>query len=150
MAAIVVRGGKPLLDNAEEILKRLLRLVQVASNPALVDESYNAEPGKLPILSNLLQKAVDDGSKVIIWSSFIGNVDWLARHFSSFHPVRIHGKLAIPDRNRAVVKFKNEKDCKLLEATPGAAKEGLTLTVANRAIFYDRAFSLDDYLQAQD
>ena len=35
-------------------------------------------------------------------------------------------------------------------ATPGAAKEGLTLTCANHAIFYDRSFSLDDYLQAQD
>ena len=32
----------------------------------------------------------------------------------------------------------------------GAAKEGLTLTTANHAIFYDRSFSLDDYLQAQD
>jgi len=35
-------------------------------------------------------------------------------------------------------------------ATPGAAKEGLTLTVANHAVFFDRSFSLDDYLQAQD
>ena len=35
-------------------------------------------------------------------------------------------------------------------ATPQSAKEGLTLTVANNAIFYDRGFSLDDYLQAQD
>ena len=35
-------------------------------------------------------------------------------------------------------------------ATPAAAKEGLTLTVANHAVFYDRSFSLDDYLQAQD
>lgn len=34
--------------------------------------------------------------------------------------------------------------------TPGSAKEGLTLTVANHVIFYDRSFSLDDYLQAQD
>ena len=32
----------------------------------------------------------------------------------------------------------------------GVAKEGLTLTVANHAIFYDRGFGLDDYLQAQD
>jgi SNF2 family DNA or RNA helicase len=38
----------------------------------------------------------------------------------------------------------------VLIATPGSAKEGLTLTVANNAIFYDRSFSLDDYLQAQD
>jgi SNF2 family DNA or RNA helicase len=39
---------------------------------------------------------------------------------------------------------------RVLIATPGAAKEGLTLTVANHVIFYDRSFSLDDYLQAQD
>jgi SNF2 family DNA or RNA helicase len=38
----------------------------------------------------------------------------------------------------------------VLIATPGAAKEGLTLTVANHVIFFDRSFSLDDYLQAQD
>ena len=41
-------------------------------------------------------------------------------------------------------------DAKILFATPQSAKEGLTLTVANNAIFYDRGFNLDDYLQAQD
>ena len=43
-----------------------------------------------------------------------------------------------------------DPSCRLLVATPGAAKEGLTLTVANHALFFDRTFSLDDYLQAQD
>ena len=38
----------------------------------------------------------------------------------------------------------------MLFATPQAAKEGLTLTIANHVIFYDRGFNLDDYLQAQD
>ena len=41
-------------------------------------------------------------------------------------------------------------DAQILFATPQSAKEGLTLTVANHAIFYDRGFNLDDYLQAQD
>ncbi len=43
-----------------------------------------------------------------------------------------------------------DPECRILLATPGAAKEGLTLTVANHVIFFDRSFSLDDYLQAQD
>ena len=150
MAAIVVREGEPVFDDAEQVLKRLLRLVQVASNPALVDDSYNADPGKLPILANLLKNAIDDGSKAIVWSSFTGTVDWLSRYFRSLNPARIHGKMAMAERNRAVAKFKNDEDCKVLIATPGAAKEGLTLTVANRAVFFDRSFSLDDYLQAQD
>jgi SNF2 family DNA or RNA helicase len=53
-------------------------------------------------------------------------------------------------REAALSAFKTDPDCRILVATPGAAKEGLTLTVANHAIFYDRSFSLDDYLQAQD
>ena len=52
-------------------------------------------------------------------------------------------------RNQAVQSFTNSSNLVLI-ATPGAAKEGLTLTVANHAIFYDRGFGLDDYLQAQD
>ena len=51
---------------------------------------------------------------------------------------------------RAIDEFKNKEGVSILVATPGAAKEGLTLTVANHAIYYDRTFSLDDYLQSQD
>lgn len=58
--------------------------------------------------------------------------------------------MSIEERNLSVDKFKYDDSCKVLFATPQAAKEGLTLTVANNAIFYDRSFNLDDYLQAQD
>ena len=57
--------------------------------------------------------------------------------------------MTIEDRNKSVERFKFG-DSKILFATPQAAKEGLTLTVANNVIFYDRGFNLDDYLQAQD
>ena len=69
--------------------------------------------------------------------------------YKEYNAVKIHGKMKIEDRNRSVEKFK-KGDAKVLFATPQSAKEGLTLTVANNVIFYDRGFSLDDYLQAQD
>lgn len=53
------------------------------------------------------------------------------------------------ERNKSVEKFRSD-DTRILFATPASAKEGLTLTMANHVIFYDRGFSLDDYLQAQD
>ena len=62
----------------------------------------------------------------------------------------VHGGLSIAEREEALNTFKTEPRCQVLVATPGAAKEGLTLTVANHAVFFDRSFSLDDYLQAQD
>jgi SNF2 family DNA or RNA helicase len=150
MSAVVVREGRAVLDDAEEMLKRLLRLVQVASNPALIDESYRADPGKLPVLESMLNDAIDSGSKVVVWTAFTENAVWLARRFDRFGAVYVHGRIRIDLRNDAIKSFKSDDECKLLVATPGAAKEGLTLTVANHAIFYDRSFSLDDYLQAQD
>jgi SNF2 family DNA or RNA helicase len=150
LQAEVLRGGKLVTDDAEEILKRLLRLVQVASNPLLVDDSYKSEPGKLPAARRLIDRALADGSKAILWTNFIANADWLGRQFRDSGSVVVHGSKAIADRNAALDRFKNDPEIKVLVATPASAKEGLTLTVANHAVFFDRSFSLDDYLQAQD
>src|SRR5690606_22137789 len=54
LAATVVQDGQAVLDDAEGLLKRLLRLVQVASHPAMVDQAYRAVPGKIPVLASLL------------------------------------------------------------------------------------------------
>ena len=75
--AEVFRDGQMVEDDAESILKRLLRLVQVASNPKLIDQSYEATPGKFPELLSLLEQATGAGSKSIVWTSFVGNADWL-------------------------------------------------------------------------
>ncbi len=150
LGAVIVANGVPTYDESEGILKRLLRLVQVASNPAILDESYKTEPGKYSYLEYELNRIIANGEKAIVWTSFIKNADWLNKKLSRYSPAKIHGKMNIEDRNWSIRKFKNDPECKVLIATPGAAKEGLTLTVANHVLFYDRSFSLDDYLQAQD
>lgn len=152
LRAVVVRKGVPKVDAADDLLKRLLRLVQVASNPRLVDDSYSEMPGKYDVLAALLTEKLspDPSSKAIVWTSFTENADWLARTLREYGAVRVHGRMAIDDRNRAIEKFKTDAKVRVLVATPGAAKEGLTLTIANYAVFFDRSFSLDDYLQAQD
>lgn len=150
LKAVVVKDGIPALDKSDQILKRLLRLIQVASNPHLVDESYRARPGKLEYLLDLVASIALNKEKGIIWTSFTDNVDWLTREIAKYGSVRIHGKLTMQARNLAVERFLTDPEVRFLVATPGAAKEGLTLTVANHVIFYDRSFSLDDFLQAQD
>lgn len=150
IGAIVVQEGKPCLDDVENLLKRLLRLVQVASNPSLVDEAYHEEPGKLATAREIVSEFVPAKKKVIIWTNFVKNVAWLKKQFASHEPATITGRMSIDERSASVRKFKEDPSCGILIATPGSAKEGLTLTVANCAIFFDRSFSLDDYLQAQD
>jgi SNF2 family DNA or RNA helicase len=150
MSASVVSQELVVEDNAEEVLKRLLRLVQLASNPRLIDESYSEVPGKVASLERIVTSAIESGSKIIVWTSFVANADWLEHHLAAYGAVKVHGSLSIDDRNASISAFKKDPKCRVLVATPGAAKEGLTLTVANHAVFYDRSFSLDDYLQAQD
>ena len=150
LRVVVVKDGIPTEDRSDDLLKRLLRLVQIASNPSIIDDNYHAEPGKLRYLNNLLADAFSRNEKAIVWTSFIANAKWLSAQLSEHKPAIVHGQLDMPRRDREISAFISDPDVKVLIATPGAAKEGLTLTVANHVIFYDRTFSLDDYLQAQD
>jgi SNF2 family DNA or RNA helicase len=150
LRAVVLKDGVPSEDRAEVVLKRLVRLVQLASNPRLVDQSYAREPGKLPVLIDLVHRIRDRAQKCIVWSSFNENVDWLTDQLREFGARRLHGQMAMEQRQRSLDKFMTDAACGVLVATPGVGKEGLTLTVANHVVFYDRSFSLDDYLQAQD
>lgn len=145
----VEKDGQIVEDDSSATVKRLLRLVQVASNPRLVDDSYRGESAKEQVLNSLIEKIIANGEKCIVWTNFIENVDEFTRAYSEYGAVKIHGGMKIVDRNKSVEKFRTE-DSKILFATPSSAKEGLTLTMANHVIFYDRGFSLDDYLQAQD
>lgn len=149
MEITIKKGDQTLLDESPEAIKRLLRLVQVASNPKLLDDNYCNLSGKESALDDLLIRIVEKGEKVIVWSIFTENIDYFCKKYNKYGSVKITGKMSTEDRIKSVKNFKTG-DAKILFATPQSAKEGLTLTVANHSIFYDRGFNLDDYLQAQD
>ncbi|MGE9932564.1 DEAD/DEAH box helicase [Anaerovoracaceae bacterium SGI.174] len=150
MQTEIQKDGQMILDDESASLKRILRLVQVASNPRLVDERYNKVSCKENVLDDLIKDIEGKGEKCIVWSNFIHNIDWLSKKYSNLNAVKIHGNMDMTSRNKSVEQFKSNENCKILFATPQSSKEGLTLTVANHVIFYDRGFNLDDYLQAQD
>lgn len=143
-------SGESILDKSENILKRLLRLTQIASNPKLIDSSYSEDPAKFILLDKLVKEIVNRGEKVIIWTSFVNNIITLRNRYSRYNSLTIYGKMKIEERNKAVKWFQEDPDYKVLVANPTAAKEGLTLTTANNAIYVDRTFNLVDYLQSQD
>ena len=149
MQILLQRDDKTILDESSDSIKRLLRLVQITSNPRLLDDLYCSFSSKEAKLDELIKEVINRDEKVIVWSIFTGNVDYFCKKYKNLGVVKITGKMNIKDRIHSVHEFKNG-DAKVLFATPQSAKEGLTLTVANNVIFYDRGFNLDDYLQAQD
>ena len=50
------QDGQIIVDEQEAILKRLLRLIQITSNPSILDESYQITSGKIPTLVKLIEE----------------------------------------------------------------------------------------------
>lgn len=145
-------SGEQVLETAETILARMVRLAQLASNPRLIDDGYAETPAKVTALDELLAGYFrgDAAQKVIVWTSFVENIRMLCGRYEHWKPVAIHGDIANAERDLAVWSFRNDPATRLLIANPAAAREGLTLTEANIAIYLDRTFNLVDYLQSQD
>lgn len=140
---------KKSIDDVSSVLKRILRLEQITSNPRMLNEDITYSSGKEQELDSLVKQIINRDEKVIIWTNYIYNVNYFGEKYKKYNAVKISGSISTDDRNNSIKEFKTGNS-KVLIATPQSAKEGLTLTVANNAIFYDRGFSLDDYLQAQD
>ena len=143
--------GARIEERADAILARLVRLAQLASNPAMLDTAYVETPAKfLQLDHELAGRMSDPAQKVLIWTSFVENINALRQRYGCWNPVCIHGAIRNEERDAAVKAFKTDPDTRILIANPAAAREGLTLTEANLAIYLDRTFNLVDYLQSQD
>jgi SNF2 family DNA or RNA helicase len=144
-------SGEEILARAENILTRLVRLAQLASNPALIDSDYDETPAKFEALSELIPAYLqDDSDKIILWTSFVGHIPSLQARYRDLKPVTLYGEMDGLSRERAIAAFKKDRTVRLLIANPAAAREGLTLTQARTAIYLDRTFNLVDFLQSQD
>jgi len=142
--------GEIVIDESEEILKKLLRLAQIASNPFLVDKAYKETPSKLYLLDELVENILGKTEKVIIWSCFVDNIRILYKRYKKFGSLMLYGNIPMEKRAEIVKQFRYNDKFMVLIANPAAAREGLTLTSANNAIYLDRNFNLVDYLQSQD
>jgi len=142
--------GEKIIEEIDNFLVKLLRLTQIASNPGLIVEDYDETPSKFLKLDEILNEIISNKEKAIIWTSFRKNIRILKRRYKDLGALMLFGEIPIIERNNVVQKFMDVKKFKILIANPAAAKEGLTLTSANNAIYLDRNFNMDDYLQSQD
>jgi SWI/SNF-related matrix-associated actin-dependent regulator of chromatin subfamily A-like protein 1 len=143
-------SGQEVIAQADNILTRLVRLAQIASNPRLIDAGYTETPAKLTVLDEMLDAYLPSAKKVIVWTSFVPNIETTLTRYPRLHPVALHGQMTNEARTAAVKAFKTNPDVRLLVANPAAAREGLTLTESSCAIYLDRTFNLVDFLQSQD
>lgn len=146
------------------------RLLQFVSNPALLASELNfgkadllsavLDEGEGPKMRYVLRRArqlTQEGKKVLIWSSFVRNVEFIAAKLSDLGAVYIHGGVDAGDedddetREGKIKLFHDDPNTMVMVANPAAASEGVSLhRVCHHAIYLDRTFNAAHYLQSED
>ena len=144
-------GGEEFKSFASTAFTRLLRLSQLASNPALIDPEEQREPAKFGELDRILEELIGAGGrKVILWSYFVGTIESLVERYGHFGVAGLYGGTPAFDRQDIVQAFQEGPEVKLLIGNPAAAGTGFTMTAASFAIYETLNWRYDLYAQSQD
>jgi SNF2 family DNA or RNA helicase len=144
-------------------------LLQLVSNPALLLDGNHGLPEQLlhaaiaagaPKVDWVCRRArelASQGSKVLIWTNFISNVQTIAARLADLEAQSIFG--AVPTgsedddetREGKIRRFKTDANCYALVANPQACAEAISLHMqCHHAIYVDRTYNAAQYLQSQN
>ena len=98
---------------------------------------------------DFLENYVETKQKIVVFCNFVASAKKIYEHFKD-HAVIFTGENNSQEKQDAVDKFQNDKNCLIFIGTIGAAGVGITLTEADTTLFVDEAWSPSDNIQAQD
>lgn len=121
-----------------KILAALTRLRQICCHPGTFIENYNGGSGKLELLLEILDDAIANGHRILIFSQFtsmlsIIDAELKKRKIDGFY---LEGSTKIKDRNDYVKRF-NQGEGKVFLISLKAGGTGLNLVGADTVIHYD-------------
>ena len=143
--------GEEFRAFASTAFTRLLRLSQLASNPALVNPEEQREPAKFGEIDRILRELIGScGRKVILWSYYVATIKALVERYRHFGVVSLYGGTPTDERQDIVQSFQSDNKVSLLIGNPAAAGTGFTMTAATYAIYETLNWRYDLYAQSQD
>ena len=149
----VVRKGLQDVERAQEgiarrgaILTTLLRLKQVCNHPAhyLGDgSSLHSRSGKLDLLTEMLEEALEEGDRCLVFTQFKEMGSLLKTHVeerTGGSVLFLHGSVPQKERDTMVADFQESRPDgpKVFVLSLKAGGTGLNLTAANRVFHFDR------------
>lgn len=102
-------------------------------------------------ITKFIAKAASEGRKVLIWSTFVGNLLALQRLLAPYEPALIYGATPIEERSIELERFRKSEKCHVLLSNPQTLGEGISLHKdCHEAIYVDRSYNAGLYLQSLD
>ena len=130
-------------------LTELIRLRQITGYTGTLSSSIK-ESAKLDRMEQIVEEAVDNGKKVVIFSNWTQITRVIANRLDDYDPCVITGEVSDGLRAIQVDHFQNDPRCKVAIGTIGAMGTGLTLTAGTVEIFMDEPWNMALKEQAED
>ena len=104
---------------------------------------------KVPYTCELIDKVIEQGKKVIVFTNFTSSLDMLHEKYKK-NSVILDGRMSKDKRQQSVDKFQNDDKIKIFISNIKAGGVGITLTAAEVVIMNDLSFVPSDHSQAED
>ncbi len=118
---------------------------------ALANYAKHEIPSKYLWLARFVESSAREGRKVLVWSTFVGNLVAVEKLLKKFNPAVVHGGVQGDIRGDQIAKFRKDPTCWVLISNPQTLGEGVSLHhECHDAVFIDRSFNAGQYLQALD
>lgn len=135
---------------ANNPLAELIRLRQATGYTGILSSTIQ-ESAKLDRMEELVDEAIENGKKVVIFSNWTQMTSPIKQRLQKkYYCVMITGELNAEARQKAVDEFQNNDRCKVIIGTTGAMGTGLTLTAGTVEIFLDEPWNRANKEQAED
>jgi SNF2 family DNA or RNA helicase len=143
-------------------LTQLLRLRQICCDPRLAEGARHpaagnaaqpyADSAKLEALRELLEEALDDGHRVLVFSQFTSLLDLLAQDlsFQGIGCCRLDGSMPVGARQAEVDRFQSSREIPIFLLSLKAGGSGLNLTGADTVVHFDPWWNPAAEMQATD
>jgi SNF2 family DNA or RNA helicase len=119
------------------ILEGLTKLRQLANHPKLIEPSYSGDSGKMEDITHMLENAMSEGHKVLVFSQFVKHLA-LVQHFLKSKKINyayLDGSSI--DRKEQVDRFNKDPNIKAFLISIKAGGLGLNLTEADYVFILD-------------
>ena len=123
---------------ASNVLTKILRLSQVTGGYVGDDEKnmHAVSTAKLDALEDILDSVMADGGKLVIMARFVAELDGIVSLLEKRGIGYAQVRGGVRDRAEDVRRLQEKDDCRVFVGQIAAARLGLTLTAADRLVFY--------------
>ena len=127
------------------VFQATTRLKQVCNHPAQLvehqDGAVAGRSGKLTKLLELMDEAITDGQKSLVFTQYVRMGHLLRQELEQRTDTKVpflHGSVPARERDLMVEQFQNDDNVRILIVSVRAGGNGLNLTAASHVFHYDR------------